>query len=148
MRFERSGHTLTPTALANEAWLRISSEIADSNIEDRRHFFRLAALAMRRILVDHARARLSSKRNGASVPLDLETVEVAAPEADQLTITVDEALERLAAVKPRVARVVELRFFVGLTHEEIGAVLGLERRTVDRDWAMARAWLHGELKQP
>ena len=148
MRSERSDHTLTPTALANEAWLKISSELADSNIEDRRHFFRLAALAMRRILVDHARARHSSKRNGgAPVPLDLEISDVAAPEADELTLAVDDALDRLAAVKPRVARVVELRFFVGLSHEEIASVLGLERRTVDRDWAMARAWLFGELKQ-
>jgi RNA polymerase sigma factor (TIGR02999 family) len=146
MRSERGGHTLTPTALANEAWLRLNSQIAENDVEDRCHFFRLAAIAMRRILVDYARARSASKRDGGvSVPLDLNGVEVAAPEADEMTLAIDAALEQLAAVKPRAARVVELRFFIGLSHDEIATVLGLERRTVDRDWAMARAWLFGQL---
>lgn len=144
LRAERGSHTLSPTALANEAWLRFGSEISQQNFENRRHFFGIAATAMRRILVEHARARNAAKRGGGVQPVDLALVDPAAP-TDERLVAVDEALTRLAAAKPRAARVVELRFFGGLSHTEIAEVLGLDRRTIDRDWDRAKAWLLQEL---
>jgi RNA polymerase sigma factor (TIGR02999 family) len=147
MRRERSDHTLSATALAHEAWLRFGKELPDSDVQSRHQFFAVAATAMRRILVEHARARRAEKRGGALQPIRVENLDAfSAPDDDQL-IALDEALVALAAVRPRAARVVELRFFAGFSHEQIGALLGLERRTVDRDWAFARAWLLGALRQ-
>jgi RNA polymerase sigma-70 factor, ECF subfamily len=141
MRAERPGHTLTPTALANEAWLRLR-EYGD--VTDRNHFFAVAATAMRRLLIEHARARHAAKRGkGVAVPID--EINLAAPQADKQIIALNDALDRLSEVNPRAAKVVEFRYFAGLKHHEIGALLELDRRTVDRDWTFAKAWLFNEV---
>ncbi|HEY2013512.1 MAG TPA: ECF-type sigma factor [Bryobacteraceae bacterium] len=142
LRAERIGHTLTPTALANEAWIRLS--VSGFGFEDRTHFFAVAAAAMRRLLIDHARARNAGKRDGGQV-VDLASIDLAAPETDETLLALNDALDSLAQIKPRAARIVELRYFAGLAHEEIAELLGITRRTVDRDWAMARAWLFSQI---
>jgi len=137
---ERSGHTLDTTAVVHEAYLRLSGG-AGILANDREHFFAIAARAMRHLLVDHARRRQASKRDAKSTP---STITVAdADDTRRLldVIAVDRALERLAAVEERLARVVELRFFAGLSVEEAGEVLGVTSRTVKRDWSKARAIL-------
>jgi RNA polymerase sigma factor (TIGR02999 family) len=144
MRSERGEHTLSPTALANEAWARFGPELPAKEIESRRHFFGIAVNAMRQILIDHARARLTAKRGSGAELVPLDAVDVAVPHDDQL-VALDDALKRLASVRPRAARVVELRFFGGFSHGDIAALLDLERRTVDRDWAFAKAWIAAEL---
>jgi len=141
MRGERPGHTLQPTALVHEAYLRlIGSEIA---WQDRAHFFAVAATTMRRVLVDHARAKGRAKRAGRPVSLE-DSLLVAPDRADDLLV-VDDALDRLTQKDPRAARVVELHFFGGLTYEETAEALGISAATVDRDLRFARAWLHREL---
>jgi RNA polymerase sigma factor (TIGR02999 family) len=147
MRRERSDHTLSPTALAHEAWARFSSALPGGDIRSRRQFFGVAVTAMRRILVEHARSRHAEKRGGSAQPVKVESLDDFAAPGDEHIIAIDEALAALAALRPRAARVVELRFFGGMTHEEIAMLLQLERRTVDRDWAFARAWLFGELSR-
>jgi RNA polymerase sigma factor (TIGR02999 family) len=143
MRGERPGHTLQPTALVHEAYLRlVGSEVA---WKDRAHFFAVAATTMRRVLVDHARAKARGKRAGRPVSLE-ESLLVAPDRADDLLV-VDDALDRLAARDPRAARVVELHFFGGLTYEETAEALGVSAATVDRDLRFARAWLHRELTE-
>jgi RNA polymerase sigma factor (TIGR02999 family) len=142
MRWERPDHTLSPTGLANEAWLRLAGCAGD--LANRSQFFGVAANVMRRILVEHARARKARKRGGEEV-LRLQDVDPAAPVKDYTLLALDEALEMLSNINPRAARVVEMRYFSGLTHSEIADVLHLERRTVDRDWALARAWLFDRL---
>jgi RNA polymerase sigma factor (TIGR02999 family) len=146
LRRERAGHTLQPTALAHEAFIKL---IDQRNVRwrNRAHFFGIAAQAMRRILVDHARARLAGKRGsgGAVVSLD-EAIDVSDSRADQL-LALDEALKRLAQLDPNRGRVIELRYFGGLTLEETAEVLGVSRATVIREWRMAKAWLYGELKK-
>ena len=144
MRSERPGHTLTPTALVNEAWLRLGSEW-QGYVEDRRHFLAVVSTAMRRVLVDHARARQAQKRDGVLAREPIEEFQIAAPESDEMLLALNDALERMSAINPRWVRVVELRYFSGLSEDEVATVLGLTRRTVTRDWAMARAWLFGEL---
>ena len=138
LRRERSGHTLTPTALVHEAWLRLAGQRAD--LRDRTHFLSVASRMMRRVLVDHARRGLAGKRAPDVRPtLDLAT---ASPDEWAVTmIALDTALERLGAIDARLVRVVELRFFGGLTEEEAADVLGVSWRTVHRDWLRARAWL-------
>ena len=143
MRGERPDHTLTPTALANEAWLRLAN--CEEDFSNRSHFFAVAANAMRRVLVDHARARNAEKRGGGEV-IRLEDIDPAAPSSTLPAL--DEALDALARTDPRAVRVVEMRYFSGLTHAEIAEVLNLDRRTVDRDWAFARAWLFDQLSIP
>jgi len=145
MRDERASHTLQPTALVHEAWLRLARD--ERAYDDRRHFLRVAARAMRNLLVDHARARRSAKRGGGAERLPLD--EAAAHwERDELDlVALDEALGRLAAHDDELARIVELRFFGGLTLEETGDVLGLTVRQVHRAWTTARAWLHRELER-
>ena len=145
MRAERSDHTLSPTALAHEAWARFGPDIPTTEIEGRRHFFGIAVNAMRRVLIEHARARLAAKRGADADVVPLESVDVAAP-TDHELIALDSALQQLTAIRPRAARVVELRFFGGFSHTEIAGLLTVERRTVDRDWAFARAWLAGLLR--
>ena len=144
LRRERAGHTLQPTALAHEAFIKL---IDQRNVRwrNRAHFFGIAAQAMRRILVDHARARLAGKRGsgGAVVSLD-EVIDVSDSRADQL-LALDEALKRLAQLDPNRGRVIELRYFGGLTLEDTAEVLGVSRATVIREWRMAKAWLYGEL---
>ncbi len=144
MQAERPSHTLTPTALVHEAYLRLSG--TDETFSSRTHFLAVAARAMRHILVDHARARCASKRGGAAGNIPLEALDVPAPQSDEELLLLDDALERLSAMSPRQGRVVELRYFAGLTEEEVASVLGVTRRTVNRDWSMARAWLHSQLK--
>ncbi len=142
LRRERSGHTLQSTALVNEAWMKLADQSAPW--QNRAHFLGVAAQAMRRILVDHARRRAAGKRGGAEERVTL--ADVAAPGGTDFDlVALDEALERLAALDERQARMVTMRFFAGLTVEETAEVLGVSEKTVKRDWAAAKAWLHREL---
>lgn len=144
LRREAEGHTLQPTALVHEAWLKLAGE-RDLHPSDRQHFLALAARAMRQVLVDSARRRRAAKRGGAAVNITLnDAVQGLDMPLDDL-ISLDEALARLAANDERLAQVVEMRFFAGLSEEEIASALGVTTRTVQRDWAKARAWLHSEL---
>ncbi len=138
MRSERKDHTLQPSDLIHEAFIKLVQE-HERDLAGRSHFFALAATIMRRILVDHARAKHAARRDPAGVPTP------AGPGLPGSTIELDQALERLAKIDERQARVVEMRFFGGFTEEEIGEVLGVTARTVKRDWVMARAWLFAEL---
>jgi RNA polymerase sigma factor (TIGR02999 family) len=144
LRRERKEHTLQPTALVNEAYLKL---VGATSVEwgGRNHFYRVAAQVMRRILVDHARARRADKRAGRAlrVTLDDEALTIAARDVEILAL--DEALERLAVADPRLARVVELRYFGGLTVTETAEALGLSTATVGREWAAARALLRRAL---
>ena len=155
MRVEASGHTLTTTALVHEAYLRLSSE-RGSAFENRAHFFASAGKAMRRILVDHARRRQAAKRGANAHPVSLSALDDAAQaislpsdtsvsEGATVLMALDEALNDLAAVDARLARLVELRFFVGLSERETAEVLGVSPRTVTRDWVRVRAWLKNHL---
>jgi RNA polymerase sigma factor (TIGR02999 family) len=146
LRGERSDHTLQPTALVNEAYLQLTRQL-DKGWQGRSHFFAIAAQLMRRILVDYARHRRAAKREGRRQQVELtESLSVADDRLDEI-IDVDWALQRLAAFDPRRATVVELRFFGGMTETEVGEVLNVAPRTVRRDWNLAKAWLHGELRQ-
>lgn len=145
MRAERDDHTLQPTALVNEAYLRLLAA-DNSDWKNRAHFFGVAAQIMRRILVDYARAHRSEKRGGRVQRVELESWDVPLSENCDYLIAVNDALARLADMDPRQGRIVELRFFVGLSEEEIGEVLRLSPRTVRREWKVARAWLYSELK--
>ena len=144
MRRERPDHTLQATALVNEAYLRLVSQKRIS-WQDRAHFFAIAARLMREILVEHARAHQTEKRGGKLEKLPLDQSLEFSPAKSRELIDLDDALESLARLDPQQARVVELRFFGGLTEEETAEVLGISSRTVKRDWVTARAWLHGEL---
>jgi RNA polymerase sigma-70 factor (ECF subfamily) len=146
MRHERPDHTLQPTALVHEAFLHLVSE-SERTWQNRTHFIRLAAQVMRRLLIDHARARRTAKREGRlqRIPLD-EPLLVTDDQSDEL-LALNEALDRLAAIDARQSRIVELRFFGGLTVEETADALGVSPKTVKRDWTVARAWLHRELQQ-
>ena len=140
MALENPGQTLEPTALVNELYLRLV-DTAGLTFRDRSQFFGLAAQMMRRILVDAARARGAGKRGGAAAKVSLEERLFAAPERDREMVALDDALQALAKDDPRKARVVELRFFGGLSIEETGEVLGISVQTVRRDWNFAQAWL-------
>ena len=143
LRAERPGHTLQPTALANEAYLRLRG-LGEVPWHDRAHFFAIASRIMRRVLVDHARANLAQKRGAGSpmVQLTEGLHEGIAPAMDAAElIDLDRALDQLAAEEPRLSRLIELRFFGGLKIEEVSALLGCSPRTAKRDWAFARAWL-------
>jgi RNA polymerase sigma factor (TIGR02999 family) len=143
---ERPDHTLSTTALVHEAYLRMADQTR-LEWQDRAHFFAAAAQAMRRILVDYARRHRAEKRGGGRAQVTLDDAMVAAGErADQL-VALDEALTRLAALDPRLARVVECRFFAGLTEEETAEALGITDRTVRRDWVKAKGWLLAELRE-
>jgi RNA polymerase sigma-70 factor (ECF subfamily) len=146
MRRERPGHTLQTTALVNETYLRLvdSKRVRWQN---RVHFFAVCAQLMRRILVDHARARRSLKRGGKAVHVTLEDAPVGSPPPDEDLLALDEALTRLAAIDMRKSRVVELRHFGGLSVEETAEALGVSTDTVMRDWKMAKLWLLRELKR-
>jgi RNA polymerase sigma factor (TIGR02999 family) len=144
MRSERPNHTLQPTALVNELYLRLLSG-QFINLHDRRHFFAMAAQAMRRILVDHARARSSDKRGGARAHVDVDSIPLVSHDNIEQIVELDQALQRLEKMDARQARVVELRFFAGLSEDEIAQLLGVSVRTVKRDWSMAKAWLYSEL---
>ena len=148
MRGERPEHSLQPTELVHEVFLKLAGGAAH-NAQDRGHFFALAARAMRQVLVDHARAKQSAKRGGKRQRVTLED---SLGLADEATIApldlldLDRALERLALLDPRQSQVVELRFFSGLGVGEVAAALGVSRRTVEADWTMAKAWLKRELR--
>jgi RNA polymerase sigma-70 factor, ECF subfamily len=143
MRRERPDHTLQPTALIHEAYLRLAGE--DVDWKNREHFIGVAAHVMRRVLVDHARAHRAAIRGGDRKRVDLdEGVAVSAERSDEVLL-VDGALERLAKTNLRQARVVELRYFGGLSMEEVAAVLSISVRSAKRDWALARIWLFREL---
>lgn len=146
MQGERAGHTLQPTALVNEAYLELVGQ-ADIDWRNRSHFFGVAAQLMRRILVNYARRRKAQKREGKRQRVELsDTLAIAEDRLDEI-IAVDEALDRLAEWDPRQAKIVELRFFAGLTEDEIAEAVGISPRTVKRDWMIARAWLHSELNR-
>jgi RNA polymerase sigma factor (TIGR02999 family) len=145
VRGERPEHTLQATALVNEAYLRLVPQ-EGRGWEDRAHFFAVASRLMRQILVEHARSRQAGKRGGevaAKLPLD-EALEFS-PSRSRELIELDNALDSLERLDPQQARVVELRFFGGLTVEETAEVLGISPRTVKRDWRVARLWLHHEM---
>lgn len=145
---EPAGHTLTATALVHEVWLKLVDQ-TQAQWQDRAHFFAIASLAMRRILVDFARRHRAARRGGIDgappKPISLDSVELSVTERADALIALDEALERLAAVDARLARVVECRFFAGLTEIETAEALEVSRRTVAREWALAKGWLYREL---
>ena len=144
LRRERRAHSLQTTALINEAYLRLF-DAREVNWQDRAHFFAIAANLMRRVLVDHARRRDAEKRGGSALCLTLDEGLAVAKETDVDLLAVDEALDRLAQIDLQQARVVELRFFSGLTVDETAAALGVSPKTVKRDWSVARAWLRREI---
>ena len=146
LRREGEGHTLQATALVHEAWLRLDAQ-HDARWESRSQFLAVAAQTMRRVLVDHARARQAIKRGGGDVQISLGDAHAAAasPEAVDV-IALDDALARLAIMDPRKARLVELRYFAGLSIPEAAAALGVSQATVIREWAVARMWLRRELE--
>jgi RNA polymerase sigma factor (TIGR02999 family) len=146
MRLEPSGHTLQATALVHEAFLRLIRE-QDRTWENRAHFFAVAAQIMRNLLVDHARSANRLKRGGGAVELSLDQVAMVAADPE-VTLALDDALERLAEIDPRAAHIVELRHFVGLNNTEVAAVLDVSEKTVIRDWNTAKAWLKAELRSP
>lgn len=144
MRRQHAGHTLQTTALVNEAFVRLvdSDKV---NWQDRSHFFAISARLMRRVLVDAARRKNSAKRGGERVQVTLEE-DARSAQADQVDVVeIDEALERLAKLNQRQCQIVELRYFGGLTEDEIAETLNISARTVRRDWNLARAWLYREL---
>jgi RNA polymerase sigma factor (TIGR02999 family) len=142
---ETPGHTLQPTALVHEAYIRLVGRVEPYSYRDRSHFFAAAAVAMRRVLIDNARRKQTQKRGGGAgqTPL-LEGIVAPAPDDELLAL--DEALEKLAAEDPVKARLVELRYFAGLTGEQAAAVLGVSPSTADRYWAYARSWLQTEVR--
>ncbi len=143
---ERPGNTLQTTALAHEAYLRLIDAKA-VQWQNRAHFFAVAAQTMRHILVDLARARHNLKCGGGAQQVSLDGVLVASPERGVDMLALDEALDRLAALNPRQSQVVELRYFGGLTEEEVGEVIKISPRTVRSDWRLAKAWLYRELSR-
>jgi RNA polymerase sigma factor (TIGR02999 family) len=141
---ERPGHTLQPTALVNEAFLRLV-DVRRVSWKNRSHFLAMSARLMRRVLVDFARSRLYQKRGGGVLKVSLDEAHAVSTERGQDLVALDEALTALSAIDERKARVIEMRFFGGLTVEETAAVLDVSRETVLRDWRLARAWLMQEL---
>jgi len=147
MRRERPDHTLQTTALVHEAYLQLVGQ-ERAHWENRSHFFGVAAQLMRRILVDHARAHGAAKRGGAATKISFDDAIVLAHEQTGDLVAIDELLTRLAAIDPQQVRIVELRFFSGLSVDETAQVMGISDRTVKRDWAMAKAWLLRGLRGP
>jgi RNA polymerase sigma factor (TIGR02999 family) len=146
MRRERANHTLQPTALINEAWLRLVEQ-PDVNWKSRAHFFGSASLLMHEILVDHARKRLANKRGGAQQQVTLEEPLLATENNAIDVLILQELLERLREFDPRAGRVVEMHYFGGLSFKEMAEVLHVSLRTVKNDWQMARAWLLDQLSK-
>ena len=141
---ERANHTLQPTALVHEAYLKLIDQTR-VDWQGRTHFFAVGAQAIRRILVDHARQHKRQKRGGGVGKVTLDDAVALAPQRDEEILALDEALENLAKLDARQAQVVEMRFFGGLNVEEVAEVLGVSKRTIEGDWMMARAWLLREL---
>jgi RNA polymerase sigma factor (TIGR02999 family) len=145
MSVESPGQTLQPTALVHEAWLKLASS-DDRKWNDRTHFFAAAAEAMRRILVDNARRKRTQRHGGGQQRVDMPDIAATAEENEEKMLAVNEALDKFAKLDPQKAELVKLRYFVGMTIEEAGEVLGISERTAKRYWAFARAWLHEEIK--
>jgi RNA polymerase sigma factor (TIGR02999 family) len=145
MTNEAAGHTLQPTALVHEAWLRLVGE-DNPKFAGRAHFFAAAAEAMRRILIDRARRKRALRHGGGQVRVDLEQIDLASPDAEDQLLAANEALDKLAAQDPVEAELVKLRYFAGLTTEEISGLLGISPRTARNYWAHARTWLYHEIK--
>jgi RNA polymerase sigma factor (TIGR02999 family) len=146
MHGQRPDHTLQTTALANEAYLRLVDQTRPS-FQNRSHFFAVAAKAMRQILLNYARDQQRQKRGGGASKVELDTTALVSPEQTKTVLDVDEALERLAVLDERKARIVELKYFGGLQEDEIASVLKISTVTVRRDWRFARAWLYTELRK-
>ena len=146
MASEAAGHTLQPTALVHEAWLRLGGSDAPS-FQNRAHFFGAAAEAMRRILIERARRRIAAKRGAGAAVVDLDEIEIPSPVADDdQLLAVNEALEKFAVLDPRKAELVKLRYFVGMSFDEAATALGIAVPTAKQWWAYARAWLTVELR--
>src|SRR5437016_11092593 len=145
MGHEHAGHSLQTSALVNEAYLRLVDDAHGMRWQNRTHFFAVSAQIMRRILVDFARARQNLKRGGGALQVTLDEGLVVSPESGADLLSLDEALEKLAALNPRQSKVVELRYFGGLNEEEAAEALKVSPRTVRHDWSLARAWLYREL---
>jgi RNA polymerase sigma factor (TIGR02999 family) len=145
MAQEVAGQTLQATALVHEAWLRMVGD-GDRTWENRAHFFGAAAEAMRRILIENARRKSRLKRGGGQVRLDIDELELAGATPDDKILLMDEALEQLEAEDPEKARIVVLKFFGGLTNQDVARTLGLAERTVERQWAYAKAWLFRKIR--
>jgi RNA polymerase sigma-70 factor (ECF subfamily) len=143
LRRERPDHTLQATELVNEVYLRVAGHA--QQLKDSGHLRAVAARGMRQVLVDHARRRRAGKRGGEACKIDLDGLEIGCPAMDEKVLALDEALSRLSEWDARQARVVELKFYGGLTNEEIGEVLGMSSRTVEREWKQARDWLYHEI---
>ena len=144
MEGERPNHTLQTTALVNEAYLRLADQ-TNPNWQSRAHFFAVAARAMRRILVSYARSNRAQKRGGGGTKIELDEAAILSPEQSNEIVDVHEALEKLGKLDSRKARVVELKYFGGLNHDEIAEVMKISTVTVRRDWVFAKAWLYDEL---
>jgi RNA polymerase sigma factor (TIGR02999 family) len=144
MAQEHSPQTLQPTALVHEAWLRLGGP-AELKWENRAHFFAAAAEAMRRVLVDRARRKRADKRGAGAQRVDLDHVDLAADLSETTLLSIDDALEKLAAEEPQAAELIKLRFFVGMSYEEAAQSLDMSVRTAKRYWTFARAWLYNEL---
>ena len=145
MRSQTNNHTLQPTALVHEAWLRlVKSE--NQTWQNRAHFFRAAAEAMRHILIEHARRKLTLKHGGGRPHLDIADWECAAPTLDESILLIDEGLERLAKEHPEHAKIVEMKFFGGMNNEEVAEAMGIGARTVHRHWVFAKLWLSDKLR--
>jgi len=144
LRKENPGHTLQTTALIHEAYLRLIDQ-KHVRWQNRAHFFGIAAQLMRRILVDHARSKKRAKRGGSDIKVSLSEATLKTPAQDLDIVALDEALQRLAKMDEQQSRIVELRFFSGLSVEETAEVLSISPATVKRDWSMAKAWLHREI---
>lgn len=141
---ERADHTLQPTALVNEAYLRMAHQ-AGNAFQNREHFLAIAAHTMRQVLVDHGRAHGSQKRGGGVEKFSSDLLEMVQKQDYGQILMVDEALSKLQEHDPRQAAIVELRFFAGLTEDEVSEIMGVSAATVKRDWKVARAWLHREM---
>jgi RNA polymerase sigma factor (TIGR02999 family) len=148
MAKEAAGHTLQPTALVHEAWLRLAGDGGPPQFDNRGHFFAAAAEAMRRVLIDSARRKEAHKRGAGLERIHLEDLDVVAKADDTTLLRMDDALEKFASEDPPSAELVKLRFYAGLTTEQAAAVLGISERTARRYWVFARAWLHDELQLP
>jgi RNA polymerase sigma factor (TIGR02999 family) len=147
MANESADHTLQPTALVHEAWLRLAGNDAQAQFANRAHFFSAAAEAMRRILIERARRKSAGKRGGDWQRIDLDKVDIAADADDDTLLLVNEALEKLAKEDANAAQIATLRFFGGLTLEEAAQAMGVTERTANRYWAFARVWLFDEMRQ-
>jgi RNA polymerase sigma factor (TIGR02999 family) len=144
MEGQRPDHTLQTTVLVNEAYLRLADQ-TNPNWQSRAHFFAVAARAMRQILVNYAKSSRAQKRGGGALKVELDEAAIVSPEQSKEIVDLHEALERLATLDSRKARVVELKYFGGLNHGEIAEVMKISTVTVRRDWVFAKAWLHNEL---